>query len=475
MSIKRSTVSSVPTRLPFVVFVLAAGTFLMGTTEFIIAGLLPQIAQDLDVSVAHAGLLITIFAIGMIVGTPGIAILTLRLPRRLTLALALGVFAVGHVIVAIGSGFGLLLAARFITARATGAFWAVAALVASRAAGPAASSRAIGVVLGGGMLANVVGVPLGAFAGQLVGWRGPFWALAVLAVLIAALVQRFVPHDDLEQARPSIRAEFASLRSRRLWLALISCTMIIGGVLSTYSYVSPLLTDRAGLASNLVPLALVGFGAGALIGSFLGGRLGDAHPYATTLWAAAATAAILLAICIFSHQELPTVILVALLGLTGMTVNPVLIALAVRFAGDAPTLASALSASAFNLGTAVGSWMAGRALETSLQELGLGPPMVGTVVATLTLIPLAALTLARRPQGTRTAEPNHRNGSAPSQAVTQSEVERGGVRIGASSGRLAAPRLARAPLITNRQPNQGVAGFPCSRKIFGADHKEHQQ
>ena len=169
-------------RLPFVIVVLAIGTFLMGTTEFIIAGLLPEIAQDLRISVADAGLLITVFAIGMIVGTPTMTIATLRLPRRLTLAGALVVFAIGHVIVAAGSGFGLLLAARFVTALATGAFWAVAAVVAARAAGPGASSHAIGIVLGGGMLANVVGVPLGAFAGQLIGWRGPFWVLAGLAI-----------------------------------------------------------------------------------------------------------------------------------------------------------------------------------------------------------------------------------------------------------------------------------------------------
>ena len=173
-----------------------------------------------------------------------------------------------------------------------------------------------------------------------------------------------------------------------MWLALLSCTLIMGGVLAAYSFIAPLLIDRAGLPSNLVPLALVGFGVGALIGSFLGGRLGDTHPYTTTLSATAATAIILLAICILSEQALPTVILVTLLGLTSMTVNPVLIALAVKFAGNAPTLASALSTSAFNLGTAVGSWIAGRALETELAELG--PPVVGTVITTLTPSPSSA-------------------------------------------------------------------------------------
>src|SRR3954447_23739431 len=202
------------TRLPLVVYVLALGTFLMGTTEVVVAGLLPEIARELQVSVARSGLLITVFAIGMIVGAPLMTMLTLRLPRRLTLMLALGVFAAGHVIVALSSSFALLLAARFLTALATGAFWAVANVVAARSAGRAASSRALGVVGSGAMLANVVGVPLGAFAGQLVGWRGPFWALAALSVASVALISRHVAHDGPEHQVVSIRTEVSALRSR---------------------------------------------------------------------------------------------------------------------------------------------------------------------------------------------------------------------------------------------------------------------
>ncbi|MFF7649929.1 MFS transporter [Streptomyces sp. NPDC007983] len=194
-------------RLPLVVYVLALATFLMGTTEFVVVGLLPEIAADVRVSAAQAGMMITVFAVGMVIGAPLMAMLTLRLPRRLTLILALAVFAVGHVIVALGSGFALLLAARFLTALATGAFWAVANVVAARAVGPAASSRALGVVGAGAMLANVVGVPLGAFAGQLMGWRGPFWALAALAVAAMALIARHVPHDSADHQAPSIRSE----------------------------------------------------------------------------------------------------------------------------------------------------------------------------------------------------------------------------------------------------------------------------
>lgn len=383
-----------PARLPLVVHVLALGTFLMGTTEFVVAGLLPEIAGDVQVSVAQAGLLITVFALGMIIGAPLMAMLTLRLPRRLTLILALGIFAAGHIVVAVGSSFGLLLAARFLTALATGAFWAVANVVAARVAGPAASSRALGVVGAGAMLANVVGVPLGAFAGQVMGWRGPFWALAALGAAAIVLIARHVPHDEPGQAAVSVRSELSALRSGRLWLVLAACATTTGGVLSTYSYISPLLTDRAGLASGLVPLVLVGFGMGALAGFLVGGRLGDHRPYATTITAAATTTVLLLMLWLLSQSAAVTIVLVALLGLFGLGANPVLISLGVRFAGTAPTLGSALTVSAFNLGTAAGSWIAGQALDSSLGATG--PAAVGSAIATLTLIPTIGIALIQR-------------------------------------------------------------------------------
>jgi predicted MFS family arabinose efflux permease len=380
-------------RLPFVVYVLAAGTFLMLTTEFVVAGLLPEIAGDLGVSVAQAGLLITVFAVGMIVGSPTMALLTRRMPRRVTLMLALAVFAAGHVVVALGSSFPLLLSARFVTAWATGAFWSVASVVATRASGPAAGARALGLVGAGGMLANVVGVPLGAFAGQLSGWRGPFWALAALALAVVPLIARHVPRED-DQQSVSVRSELGAMRSGRLWLVLAACAATTGGVLSAYSYISPLLTDRAGIATGWVPLVLVGFGVGSLIGTVAGGRLGDARPHATTTAVAASTTVVLLAICLLSADPVPTVLLVTLLGLLGLSANPVLSSLAVRFAGVAPTLGVAMSVSAYNLGTAVGSWTAGRALDSELGAIG--PAVVGTTFAALTLIPTIAISVLQR-------------------------------------------------------------------------------
>lgn len=393
-----TTISSTKTRrLPLVTYVLAAGVFLMGTTEFIVAGILPEIAGDLGVSVASAGLMITVFAVGMIVGTPTMSILTLKLSRRLTLSLALVVFALGHVIVALTSDFTLILVARFVTALATGAFWAVAAVVGAKAAGAASASKALGVVLGGGMLANVVGAPLGAFAGQVIGWRGPFWALAVLALAAAVVVYRLVSVGPESGPAPSVRAELASMRDARVWLVLAGCAIVCGSSLAAYSFISPLLTENTGLAASVVPLVLVAYGVGAFIGSNLGGHFGAHQPYPALFISAGMTFLVLGALSLFSHHALVTVVLIFLLGLFGMATNPILIGKAVRYASHAPTLASALSTSAFNLGTAVGSWIAGYALESALGATG--PVLVGTGIAALYFVPLTVLMLKDRKEG----------------------------------------------------------------------------
>lgn len=397
-----------PGKLPFVVWILAAGTFLMGTTEFVLAGLLPEIAGDLGIGVPTAGLLITAFALGMIVGGPTMAMATLRLPRRHTLVGALAVFALGHVVAALGTSFTVVLAARVVTALATGAFWAVGFVIATAAAGPGRSTRAVSVMMGGLTLANVVGVPIGAFAGRLTGWRGPFWALAVLAALAAVFVGRFVPHAE-RRAAVSVREEVRALRQGRLWLALGAAVLIMGGVLATYTYITPLLTDRARLAESAVPLVLIAFGTGALGGNTVGGRLGDRRPMTTTITAAAATAVTLLVLIPLSGNPVAAVALVFLMALAGFTVNPVLTSLAVRFADRAPTLTSALTTSAYNTGIAAGSALAGRALDSSLGATG--PALVGAVSAALTLLPLTALavtgttarparTVARHPDAT---------------------------------------------------------------------------
>jgi DHA1 family inner membrane transport protein len=379
-------------RLPFVVPLLALGTFLMCTSEYIVAGLLQEIAVGLKVSVADAGLLITAFAVGMIVGAPVMAVATLRLPRRATLVLALLVFAIGHVVAAVSPGFGVVIAARVVTAVATGAFWSVAAVVATTASGAARSSRALGVMMSGVGLATVAGVPLGTVAGQLVGWRGSFWILAVLAAVGAIVIRRFAP-VDADRGPQSARTELRSLASGRIRLLLAGTVLVTGAYMGAFSYISPLLTDRTALPEWAVPVVLVCFGVGALAGTNLAGRFADRRPLATFLTAAAGVAVVLALLIPLSTLAVPTVALVVLLGITGMAVPPVATGLAVRFAGSATTLAAALAVAAFNAGTAIASWAESATLDSPLGVLA--PEVIGIGMTVLGVVPLIVLTARR--------------------------------------------------------------------------------
>lgn len=382
-------------RIPAVVYVLAAGTFLMGTSEFVVAGLLHEVAASFDVSVAQAGLTITVFAVGMVFGAPVMAIATARIPARVTLSVALLVFAAGHVLSVSTNTFAVMLAGRIITAVATGAFWAVASVAAARIVGQAAAPRALGLVLGGGMLANVLGVPLGSFAGLYVGWRGTFSALALLSIATAIITFARVPssHPDALPTA-SVRAEIRALRSPPLWLTLALCTFMNFGVLSIYSFIGPLLTDVAGFSPAVVPPALLLFGGAALLGSLLGGRVGEFRPLTTVAGAACLTLITASAMWALASQPLPILLLFAVLGFAGTAANPVLVALAIRFGGDAPVLAGALPTSFFNIGTA-----AGTALTASLIDAGLGsvtPTGVATAAGALLLVPLVSLVLQQQ-------------------------------------------------------------------------------
>ncbi|WP_134767833.1 MFS transporter [Nocardioides sp. 1609] len=404
MSSTATPAATRPSRLPLAVYVLAAGTFLMGTTEFVVAGLLPELADDFSTTEAGAGLSITVFAIGMILGSPVMPMLTLRLPQRTTLTLALAVYAVAHLVSALTASFAVLLVTRFVAAVATGTFWAVAAVAAVALAGSRRSSTALGLVLGGGMLSTVVGVPLGAVGGQLVGWRGPFWCLAVLAAVTAVAVARLVPPRSGAAATPSIRSELSALRSGRLWAVLLTCAAVTASVLSVYSFVSPLFTGRAGMSPALVPLALVLFGTGAFVGNLVGGRWGDRRPLTTIVGAAAVSLVASAVLCLVSTSVVPALLAFALLGLVGLSANPVLVSLAVRLGGEGATLPSAMATSMFNLGTAVGTAVTGALLGTSFGTLS--PPVVGVAFGVLVLVPLTFVVLGR-PRSTGGDEAAH--------------------------------------------------------------------
>ncbi|MFI8951605.1 MFS transporter [Streptomyces sp. NPDC053750] len=397
-------------KLPPVVWLLGAITFVMGTSEMIVTGLLPQLSGALGVSVSSAGMLITVFAVGMMIGAPAMSMATLRLPRRTALIAALLVFAAGHVVGALSSSLGLAVVGRFAAALGNGTFWAVGAVIATAAAGPAASTRAMGVMVGGTTLANVVGVPLGTAAGQLSGWQTPFWALAALAVAAAAVIVRRLPADR-GGADSTLRAETASLKHPRLWLVYLAIALVQGGIMAFYSYVAPLLTDRAGLAEAAVPLAMFGFGAGALAGTALGGRRGDAKPYGTLIPATAVTAAVLAALTLWATHSVVAVVLVVFLGTAGFATNPVVVGEVVRVAGAGRALPMALATSAFQVGIALGSWIGGAALTSTLHLQG--PPLAGVILALLALVPLGLLAATHRKAAPAPGRPSGEAGQDP--------------------------------------------------------------
>jgi DHA1 family inner membrane transport protein len=241
-------------------------------------------------------------------------------------------------------------------------------------------------------LATVVGVPLGSWTGQHLGWRGSFWGLAVLAGIAALIIGRFVPGGG-QGRRVTVGSQLGVLRSGRLWLLLAGTVFVTGGYMATFSYISPLLTDKAGFSTAAIPLVLVGYGVGSLLGANAGGRLADHEPLATFIGAAVATAIVMTLIVLLSGRPVAAVVLVVLLGVAGMAVPPVATGLAVQFAGSAPTLAAGLAVAAFNGGIALGSWIAGNTLDSSLGATG--PALIGAVLAVIGLIPLLALAAAR--------------------------------------------------------------------------------
>src|SRR4051812_21115640 len=378
-----TAVRSPRSTLPPIVPVLALGAFLMCTTEFLIAGLLPQMADDFGVRPSQIGLLITAFAVGMILGAPLMALATLRLPKRATLVLALATFAAGHVVAALSDSFALLFAARVLTGVVTGAFWSAATVVATRAVDPGTRTHALGVIGSGVALATVLGVPLGSLAGEQLGWRGAFWALAAFAVVAAAVIGRFTPGDAAGEA-VSLRSELRALRSVRLWLVLGGTVLIMGGCMGTFSFISPLLTERSGIPLGLVPLVFVCFGVGSMIGTNGIGRFADRRPVAALIGCALAAGLVLLLLIPLSANPVTAVIVITLLGAVSMAIPTAATGLSVRLAHSAPTLAAAFPVSAFNGGVAAGSSIGGHPLNPSLGQTG--PATLGVVMVALGLI-----------------------------------------------------------------------------------------
>lgn len=376
--------------MPVAVYILGLSVFALGTSEFMLSGLLPPIADDMDVSIPQAGLLISAFAIGMVVGAPLLAVATLRLPRRTTLIALISLFGLGQVAGALAPSYELLFASRVVSAFACAGFWAVGAAVAIAMVDKDQRARAMAVMIGGLSIANVLGVPAGAFLGEHLGWRSAFWSVGAASAIALVGILALVPRIPLPAEKPRLGRELRIYRDRQVWLSIGITALAAGGVFCAFSYLSPLLTDVAGLDSQWVPWILGLFGIGALAGTTVGGRIADAHLFGVMIWGITASTVFLAALALLASFQVAVVALAFLIGFSAFFTAPALNARMFNVAGAAPTLAGATTTAAFNLGNTGGPWLGGTVIDAGL---GFSATAWAGAAMTVAAIALAALAL----------------------------------------------------------------------------------
>lgn len=364
--------------MPVALLALALSAFAIGTTEFVIMGLLPQVAASLSVSLPDAGWLISGYAIGVAVGAPIMAVLTARMPRKTCLALLMVIFIIGNALCAMAYGYGLLMLARVVTALSHGAFFGIGAVVAAGLVPPQRRASAVALMFTGLTLANVLGVPIGTWLGQLYGWRATFWGVSCLGLVgFVALLASLPAQRDAAPA--NLAREFAALRNGRLLLSLLMTVCFAAAMFTLFSYIAPLLLQVTGVGDRGVSWTLFLIGAGLTLGNLIGGRLADWRVSFSLMLSFALIAVFSVLFYWTSHALLPAEITLFFWALATFSTIPALQINVVTHGEDAPNLVSTLNISAFNIGNALGAWAGGKVIAT-----GLG----------LTTVPLAAGVMA---------------------------------------------------------------------------------
>ncbi|MFJ9029169.1 Cmx/CmrA family chloramphenicol efflux MFS transporter [Streptomyces sp. NPDC102274] len=376
--------------MPLAVYILGLSVFALGTSEFMLSGLLPPLADDMNVSIPTAGLLISAFAIGMVVGAPLLAVATQRLPRRTTLIALISVFGLGQVAGALAPTYEILFTSRVISAFACAGFWAVGAAVAIAMVPHNARARAMAVMIGGLSIANVLGVPAGAFLGEHLGWRSAFWAVGAASAVALAGVVTLIPRIPLPDEKPRLKRELTIYRDRQVWLSIAVTALSAGGVFCAFSYLAPLLTDVTGLDSGWVPTVLGLFGVGALVGTALGGRFADAHLFGVMISGVIASTVLLALLALTASHPVAVITLTFLLGFSAFFTAPALNARMFNIAAAAPTLAGATTTAAFNLGNTGGPWLGGTVIDA---DFGFASTAWAGAAMTVVAIGLAVLSL----------------------------------------------------------------------------------
>lgn len=385
--------------MPLALLALAIGAFGIGTTEFVIMGLLPQVASDYGVPIPTAGLLVSGYALGVVAGAPLMTLLGTRISRKRMLMLLMALFVAGNLLSAAAPTFGVMLTGRVLASLAHGAFFGIGSVVAAGLVAPEKKAGAIAMMFSGLTIANVIGVPMGTLVGQSLGWRTTFVFVAALGVLGLVGIAKLVP----EQPRPQgvrLRHELAAFRNTQVLLAMAMTVLGFGGVFAAITYITPMMTDVAGFAGSSVTWLLVLFGLGMVGGNLVGGRFADRSLMPMLYVSLGGLALVLALFTLTAHHKVAAAVTIVLIGALGFATVPPLQKRVLDQAAGAPTLASAVNIGAFNLGNALAAWLGGMVITAGLGYTA--PDWIGALLAASALI-LAVLSGALERRGAAAA------------------------------------------------------------------------
>jgi DHA1 family inner membrane transport protein len=372
---------------------LALGGFAIGTTEFVTMGLLPDIADGVQASIPSAGHFISAYALGVVVGAPTIAALGARLPRRSLAVGLLVAFIAGNTLSALAPGYASLVLARFVAGLPHGAYFGVASLIAASLVPAHQRGRAVSSVMLGLASANVAGVPAATWLGQHLGWRSAYWAVVVIGALTVLVVLAVVPSVP-GRAEATIRSELGALKRPQVVLTLLVATVGFGGMFAMYSYIAPTVTDEAHTSAGFVPVVLLAFGLGGVLGTALGGRLADRALFRSLVGATLAVGLLLGVMVLAAGQIVALTATVFAVAAAASTMVVLLQLRLMEVAGNAQMLGAALNHSALNAANALGAWLGGLVIAAGLGYRA--PSAVGVGLAALGLVFLAASARLRR-------------------------------------------------------------------------------
>lgn len=382
-----NSIAPTASAIPPVVYLLGLVSFLLGTSEFMIAGMLPTLAQAFGVTVSEVGNLISLYAVGMVVGGPILTALLIKfgVPNKPALLTLLAIYVAGTVAGAVANSYDVMALTRLLTGFSGSACFGVAISIAAGTVAPDQRGRASSIVLGGLMLATVLGVPTATLVDQNFGWRASFWAIVALATASAAAIALLAP-ASAKEAKGNISSEFGAFRKGRLWAAYATSGLVMGATFSAFSYFSPIFTEVSGISASTIPTLLAVYGVATVIGNLVIGRYADRHIFLILTGGLSALAVALALFALFADNTAVSIAAFIVIGLAGLPVNPALAARVMQTVSAGP-LVNTVHVSIINIGLAFGAWAGGLGIEAGY---GLTSPLwIGFALAVIGLLSLA--------------------------------------------------------------------------------------